>query len=61
MNKIQLSQINARGHGASSAMDFFGLRYCLIMDPFVHPQRAVTGIPVMNVNVHCIRSSITTR
>ena len=23
-------------------MDFFGLRYCLIMDPFVQPQRAVT-------------------
>ena len=22
-------------------MGFLGLRYCLIMDPFVHPQRAV--------------------
>ena len=27
-----------------AAMDFFGLRYCLIMDPFVQPQRAVTLI-----------------
>ena len=24
-----------------AAMSFFGLRYCLIMDPFVQPQRAV--------------------
>ena len=25
-----------------AAMDFFGLRYGLIMDPFVQPHRAVT-------------------
>ena len=47
MNNIQLFQKShfneAMAHIA--AMDFFGLRYCLIMDPFVQSQRAVADIP----------------
>ena len=34
-----------------AAMDFFGLRYCLIMDPFVQPQRAVPHSPMRPYNL----------